>query len=167
MFLYLIFAESLYNYFFLQNGKPILVDSNLPPYTEEIHSHVDLFEPTVYEGEYLYSIVGWSFSTVNRRIKPEDYERQIVLISDRTNYFFPVETYPRPDVHTAFERFGMKLTNAGYRAKISPGVIDPGVYQIGFAFHNRNNGNSYHGVTNKFLIRTPNQLKISDTANSQ
>lgn len=164
MFLYLIFARDLYNNYFLKVGKPVFVNTVLPTRNEKINSHIDLFEPTVYEGEYVYSVVGWSFSKANRNIATEDYDRQIVLVSDKMNYFFPVESYPRPDVQKSFQAYGSKLTNSGFRAKISPGMIRPGVYQIGFVFHNPVNGKSYYSLMNKYLIRTPNQLKVSDKA---
>jgi hypothetical protein len=164
MFLYLIFARDLYNQFFLRNGKPVLVDAELPVRNDRINSSIDVFKPTSYDGEYVYSVMGWSFSKENRKIPPEDYNRQIVLVADKRNYVFPTESYPRPDISKTFTNYKADLLNAGFKAKLSPSVIKPGVYQIGFIFHNPINGKSFYSLSDRYIIRTSNQIKISDKA---
>lgn len=163
MLLYLVVANDLYVHFFLKNGKPILVNSQLPAESAQINGYVDLFEPIVYEGQNLHSLVGWAFSSIDTTLRPEDYDRQVVLISPQRNYYFNMQTYPRPDVQAAFQSLGMELTNAGYHAYISQEALAPGVYQIGFVFHNMQDGSIYYSRTNKYLICTPNRIQISDT----
>ena len=163
MFLYLTFAQGLYVHFFLKYGKPALVSTQLPVESAQIKGYVDLFEPIVYKGESLYSLVGWAFSTENPMMRPEDYDRQVILISTQKNYYFPMEAYPRPDVQLAFQSLGMELTNAGYHANISQEAIDPGVYQVGFVFRNPRDGSIYYTSITKYLIITPNHIQISDT----
>lgn len=163
MLIYLMFAQSLYSTFFLKYGKPVLVSSQLPAESAQIRGYVDLFEPIVYEGQSLYSLVGWAFSSEDPTLRPEDYDRQIVLISAKRIYYFSMEAYPRPDVQAAFQTLEMELTNAGYHANIAQETIVPGVYQVGFVFHNMRDGSIYYTTVSKYLICTPNHLQISDT----
>ncbi|MEW6712911.1 MAG: hypothetical protein AB1403_24040 [Candidatus Riflebacteria bacterium] len=163
MLFYLAFANDLYVHFFLKYGKPVLVNSQLPAESDQIKGHVDLFEPIVYEGQKMYSLVGWAFSIADLTIRPEDYDRRLVLISATNNYHFPMEAYSRPDVHAAFQSLGMELTMSGYHANVSQEAIAPGIYQVGFVFHNIQDGSIYHSRINKYLICTPNRLQISDT----
>jgi len=161
MIIYLVFAQDLYLHFFLRNGKPILVNAELPAVTNKIKLHIDTFQPTVYGGQYLYSMVGWAFSTTDPTMRLEDYERQLVLVSDEKNYIYPINTYPRPDVQKAYQSLGMELTNAGFSTWISQDAIQPGIYHIGVVFHDPQKGSTFYASTNKYLIRTPNQIQIS------
>jgi hypothetical protein len=163
MLIYLVFAQNLYTYFFLPKGKPTTISTELPEMTDQIQFHVDVFESTVFNGQYLYLMSSWAFSTADPAIPPGDYERQLVLISDNKNYFFSIESYDRPDIQTGYQSLGIQLTNAGFLTQISQDVIEPGTYQIGIVFHNPRNGSTNYSTTNKYLIRTPNQLKISDS----
>jgi len=163
MALYLILAPNLYSSFFLRNGKPIRVNAELPAMSKKIQLHVDTFKPTIYDGQSLYSMVGWAFSTADRAKNPEDYERQMVLISDKTNYIFSIETSPRADVQRAYKSLGMDLTKSGFTSLISQDLIKTGIYQIGVIFNDPQKGTSFYAVTDKYLIRTPNQIQISRT----
>ena len=164
MLLYLVFAHDLYVHFFLRNGKPIIINAELPAETDQINANIELFKPTIYNGQFYYVLTGWAFSTTDPAMHPEDYERQVVLISDEMNYYFPIETYSRPDVQKYFQSLGMELTNAGFHCQIYQDVIRPGTYQVGIVFYNHENESTYYAKTDKYLIRTPNQFQISSSA---
>lgn len=163
MIIYLVFAHDLYIYFILKNGKPILVNAELPAAAKGIKFHIDTFKPTVYDGQNLYSMIGWAFSTADPAMRPEDYERNLVLVSGKKNYIFPTISSPRLSLQKAYQSLGMELTNAGFSTIISQDVIKPGIYRIGIIFHDHHKGSSSYTLTNKYLIRTPNQTQVSLT----
>jgi hypothetical protein len=164
MLIYTNFARDLYVRFFLEDGKPVAVQADLPAESDHVNAHVDLFEPIVYNGQFLYSVVGWAYSTADPYMQPDDYERQVVLISDEINYFFPITTYPRPDIQEGFESLGMQLTSSGFRALIAPEIVTPGIYRTGVVFYDRNRRTAYYALASKSLIRTPNRFEIVDLA---
>ncbi len=163
MLLYLVFAHDLYNHFFLRTGKPVLVSAELPKRTDQIHAGIDRFEATFYDGQYSYVMIGWAFSVRDPAIPPEAYERQVILISEERNYFFSTENQPRADVQEVYKPLGLDLIRSGFSTMISRETIVPGVYRVGVSFHNPENGSTRYTKLDTYLIRTPNQLILSDS----
>ena len=165
LLLYLIFAYDLYNLFILRHGKPIRVSAELPEPTNLIYIGIDRFEPTYYDGQYSYVLVGWAFAGLYPGMPPEEYERQVLLTSNERSYFFSIETQPRQDVKDAFQLKELDLIRSGFTALISSQTIAPGVYQVGVSFRNPEDedGDTYYGITEKYLVRTPNQFYMSDS----
>ena len=161
MLIYLLFAKDIYNHFFITIGRPILENSTLPAENDAIKFHIDLFEPSTFKGQTYYSMVGWAFSTLDPKKPPEDYKRLIVIISEKRNYSISVDSYSRPDIQKYYQSLGMELNESGFRSQVAPDFIKPGTYRIGMVFTDPKDGSSFIKITNKILIRTPNQLQIS------
>lgn len=161
MVLYLAFAHQVYSQFFVKNGTPIRINGELPVLTDKIHGHIDYLKPAVFEGQVIFNLTGWAFSTDDPGMGPEQYERQIVLICGERNYFFSMDSYPRPDVQNAFATLDMKLTQSGFHVQISPDRLNPGTYRIGLIFIDPRDGTAKHNIIKHYLVRTPNQLQLA------
>lgn len=140
MLVYLIFAHDLYVKFFLSkaDGRPVVYEENLPRETKKIRGD---FGSILHLERGLYSLNGWAFFRSN----PDNtqFERLIVLQSDTKTYFYPVITSTRP-----------------IKVYISKEFIQPGSYQIGILFKNKQDKSVYYRITNKMIIRTPNYLLL-------
>ncbi len=163
LLLYLAFAHDLHDHFFLRHGKPVLVSAELPEKTGQIFIAIDSFKTTFYDGQYLFFMAGWAFSSIDPAMHPEDYERQVILISNEKSYFFATQNQSRLDIHQAAKSKGMDLKWSGFSALISKEALAPGVYQIGVSFRNPKDGSTYYGKVDKYLIRTPNQFHLSNS----
>ncbi len=163
MVLYLIVAPGIYDHFFVVEGKPIEVNVRLPAMVGESRSGVDALVIYNKQGG-VYQLWGWAFPMVNKSIPAGDYERQIVLATPTRNYVFAAETVERADVQEYFNDLGMDLTNSGFSALISKNAIELGEYRLGIVFRNLQDNTAYYIDTKRSLIRTPNQLKFSDSA---
>lgn len=156
MLIYVATAPTIYTRFILNEGKPAPVNENLPQPTDQISYSVDRLD--FIKGQGLYNLWGWSFF----RGDPDQaaYERWIVLQSDAQTYYYLSESFKRPELQSAFEDVNIDLTNAGYSAHISKYAIKPGTYKIGLLFKHKTSGELYFVVTNKLIIRTPNQIRM-------
>ena len=160
MILYLAFARSMYVRFFIKTGHPIRVNAELPALSGDIKACVDVLEPFTYEGKVFYSMAGWAFTTTDPAMPPEEYDRQLVLVSEDNNYLFPMETYRRNDVQRAFQHLGMELAFSGFHAEIAAETIRTDSYRIGVVFENPRKGTRFYALTRTLLVRTPNTLSL-------
>ena len=163
MLIYISFAPSLYTYFFLKNGKPIDLSEGRPGDSDEIHFAVDalFFQPV--DGQDMYNMQGWAFSTLDKSISPDKYERIVVLTSEDNIYFFPSQPAGRPDVQQGFVDMEMDLIYSGFNAIIAKDVIFPGVYRIGIIFRDPVNGSAHYSDKPAiYLVRTANRLFLKN-----
>jgi hypothetical protein len=156
---YFAVAPDLYVLFFLKNGKPLQIDGNLPTETDQIKFRIDNLEEVKYEGQNIYRLYGWAFSTMYKEVPPDMYEREIVLTSNSNTYFFPIENLKRPGVQDVYKYLQMDLVDSGFLTLISKDVILPGEYRVGIVFKNLLNNSAYYADKPKrTVIRTPNNL---------
>jgi hypothetical protein len=163
IFMYYAVAPDLYVHFILKNGRPLSIDENIPTETDQIKLSVDDLQPIEYQGQDIYRLYGWAFSTMERNISPDMYKRTIVLISDTKSYFFPVQTIQRPGVQKFYKDLQMDLLNSGFSSLISADAIKPGEYRVGVIFKNPISGAEYYSDKPKVtILRTPNNFSINN-----
>jgi hypothetical protein len=156
MLVYVAVAPDVYARFILKEGKPVPFDQNLPKPTDQISYSVDRLD--FIKGQGLFNLWGWSFFRGDR--DQSAYERWIILQSREQTYSFLSESFQRPELQSAFKDVDIDLSNAGFSAPISKYAIKPGTYQIGILFRHTSSNALYYIVTNKIIVRTPNQIRM-------
>jgi hypothetical protein len=156
MLTYAAIAPKLYVQFFLKEGKPAQFDFSIPQPTDQISFAVDRLELT--KEPALFNLWGWSFFRGDTN--QAAYERWIVLQSKENTYFYRSESFERSELQSAFEDVNIDLTNAGYNTYISKDAIARGEYQIGILFKHKSSNLTYYVVTDKMIVRTPNQILL-------
>jgi hypothetical protein len=157
MLIYVGIAPELYTRFILREGKPVQLAQSLPPATDQISFAVDGLD--LIKGQELFNLWGWAFFRGDN--DQSAYERWIVLQSNVKTYFFSSKSFRRRDVESAFEDVDIDLSNTGFFTSISKLAVEPGMYQIGILFKHKSNNNTYYIVTNKMIIRTKNQIRLT------
>lgn len=162
MSIYLVLAPTLHTYFFIKQGKPTGVNESLPTETEQIRFKVDGLDLIIQEGQEVYRLWGWAFSTLDVNMSPEMYEREILVVSSSNQvYAFSTNTVIRPGVQEAFKDLNMKLRKSGFAALISRDVLPPGEYRLGIVFRDPSTGQTYYtDKPKRILVRTPNSLSL-------
>lgn len=163
MLAYLALAPDFYNGVVLGVDKAVRFEGELPAATRRISYWIDGMNLMTVEGQDVYDLQGWAFL----RDEPDQsqYERFIILQSDRGNYIFPTRSVERPDVQSAFPDLTINVQNSGFSAFISKEGLLRGTYQIGILFRHASGG-EYFLVTGNALVRTANQLLVR-SRNSQ
>jgi hypothetical protein len=165
MFIYLLAAPGVYTRNVLSNGKPIEFSQALPATTDQIRASVDRLDPMASNGQDIYNLWGWAFYLGDA--DQAAYDRLIVLQSDDRTYYFPTESFKRPDLQLAFPDVSMDIRETGFSAYISNDVLHPGKYQVGILFEPRKGGDNYYNLSNKILVSTPNTLALEALSASE
>lgn len=162
MFFYLLVARSLYTQFFLENGKPVRVETSPPREEPQIRLTVDSLDQTIIEKEEVYRLWGWAFSPTDPTMSPDQYEREIILASNEKVYVFPTDTVARQGVQDTFKDLNMDLLNSGYSTLIAKDVLPVGEYRVGIIFRDPSTGQEYYTDKPKVILkRSPNGLSLS------
>lgn len=163
MLLYLLFAQDLHTYFFLEQGKPARVDESLPKEMKEITLKVDGLDQVILQKEELYTLWGWAFLESDTALPPHMYKREIVLTSGSKTYFFSTNSVERLGVQDAFEELNLDLTQSGFSTLISKDVLPLGEYRVGMIFIDPSTGSAYYSDKPRVvLLREPNGLSLSE-----
>ena len=160
MFLFFISAPRLHSKLFLDQGKPIQFDSDLPKSTPEGQFALMGLDSMRFDGEDVYQLWGWAFLTRDPTVNQIDYERTLVLKSDSHVYFFPITTTPTRNVQETFNTLDLDLTNTWFYTLIAKDFISLGRYRVGIIFEHHTEGTSFYLKTNGVIIRTPNHLVL-------
>jgi hypothetical protein len=162
MGLYFIFAPDVFTLFFTQNGKPLQIDAMVPPESDRIHFVIEELAPYVKDGENLYELIGWSFIVLDEGISPDEFVREIALVSNERNYFFPVRSgHRKPDIPSAFNDLSINFDTLGLSALIAEDTIEPGEYRIGIVFRSTSDGSAFYWDKPAYdLVKTPNTLRL-------
>jgi hypothetical protein len=165
MGIYLVAAPSIYDHFFIREGKPVQVNSNLPIKVTESESWVDRLD--VYnENDGIYQLFGWAFLTVDKNIPAGAYQRQVVLLTEKGNSVFAAASAWRTDVQLAYKNLGMDVNLSGISALINSNTLKSGIYRIGYIYKNTKSGNTYYIDTGRCLQRTVNEFSLEDPGSS-
>jgi hypothetical protein len=161
MILYIAFAPHVYTYFFVKDGKPVRTEDALPPDSGHIIFNVEDISLITQEGQELYKIWGWAFSTFDKTMSPDMYEREIALTSNSKTHYFPVFNVKRPGVNELYKNLGMNLAGSGFYVLIAKDVLELGEYRLGIVFRDPSTGFLYYADKPKrIIIRTPNKLTL-------
>lgn len=155
---YLVVAPEVYNSFFVKLGKPIYLKIDPPAASPLIYFNIEYSEDFVIEGQTLYQFTGWVF--LENAPDQSLYKKYFVLNSKDRVYYFPYEETERKDVIKFFEDLGLDILNSGFRALLSPEIVQPGKYNIGFLFMNNSGDKTYYSASNRYFIRTPNTAAV-------
>jgi hypothetical protein len=162
MFAYITFSVNLHTHFFLKYGKPIRIDKSLPQETMQIKFTVDDLDPIILEGQEMYQLWGWAFSTADANMAPDAYEREIILVSNSEIYIFPIHNVKRQGVQDVYKDLNMNLIFSGFSTYISKDVLPFGEYRVGIVFRDPSTGSTYYTDKPKIIIhRTPNRLSLT------
>ena len=83
---YVILAPIIYAHYFVQAGKPIKVEANLPNVTDEIVFSFDSNGSAILDGQKLHQLNGWAFIPQVR--SQSKFNQYLVLNSGSRTYFF-------------------------------------------------------------------------------
>lgn len=162
MTLYFVFAPDVFTRIFIQNGKPLQIDASIPAESDRIHFVIEDLVPYVKDGENLYELIGWSFILPDEGSLPEQFIREVVLVSNERTYFFAVRSGRRePDLPSEFKDMDINFDTLGLSALITEDTIKPGKYRIGVAFRNAADGSAFYwDKPVYYLVKTPNTLRL-------
>jgi len=149
MLVYLFAAHDLYNHFILTEGKPIQCQQDLPKGTQLIKYRLKKLNSNIISGQDINILSGTAF--LRKEPDQSQYERLIVLQSHTKMYFFPVINI---------------IKKTGILVNIAKEFIKPGTYRIGILFRHKIKDTVFYTVTNKTIIRTPNNIKIASLPSS-
>lgn len=110
-----------------------IVSDPLPSVTQDARMYVDKIR-LINVREEVYQMDGWGFLILDSKIAPPDYERTILLISNRYVFAIPAADVPRKDVQTAFEKLGLNLNESGFAGKFQNNALPKGDYMISLLF---------------------------------
>ena len=88
------------------------------------------------------------------------FEKYLVLNSASRTYFFAYDSFAWPGVQDAYKDLGLDLSSTGFHVLISGDGLRSGTYNIGFLFQDTAEDRAYYSVSNRYLIRTPNQVYV-------
>jgi hypothetical protein len=163
MFLYLLVARGLRTQFYLDQGKPVRVETSHPREEQQVEFVVDSLDQTIVAKEAVYRLMGWAFSTTDPTKSPDQYEREIILISDEKVYIFPTDTVERQGVQDTFQELNMDLLSSGYSTLIAKDVLPIGEYRVGILFRDPSTGQEYYTDKPRVILdRTPNSLELTN-----
>lgn len=155
---YLIAAPLINDKFLVSSGAPYpMGPASINP-TRSIRSYIETLGLQEVDGEWAYSMTGWSFFTKDKN--QANYEIFIVLRNNEREYFYPITSFIRTDLTKRFGNLGIDLTQSGFRTYIAHGPVHKGVYRIGIFYRHKNTGETFYQKTDARLIRTPNKLKL-------
>jgi len=170
--LYLLSGPSLYNHFFVQEGKPLELIELPAQETGGIRYNIEAIKfwsenMQVHEEVETYALWGWAFLNTGQQVLLQDFDRYFIISNSKDTYVFPTQVYPRPGVQDVFKDLGLEdLSSSGIYAVISRNAVPVGRYSIGLMFEQKHDGEQYFVVIGKELVRTPNHLKLEDQASN-
>lgn len=159
MIIYFIFTPKIYADIFIEYGKPIKYNGELPLITDDIKYSIDTNEMIIVEGHNIHRLTGWAFLIGD--LDQSTFEKYLVLNSNSRTYYFSYDNIKRSDVQEAYQDLGINVLLSGFNAYISGDHIRSGTYNVGFLFWNRVNNTAFYSVSNLYLVRTPNQVTVA------
>lgn len=105
----------------------------LPALTKDARMYVDRIMLLSARDE-VYQIDGWGFLILDSKMAPTDYERTLLLISDKNTFAVSTSNVPRKDVQTAYINLDLALEESGFAATIPIIALPKGDYVISLLF---------------------------------
>jgi hypothetical protein len=160
MFAYFIFAPDVFARFFARHGKPIQINNTLPAESGRIHFLVEGLVPVIKDGEELYELYGWALMVPENSLRAATAGRELVLISEAGNYYFPVDSTARnPELPEELAGVDVDRQTLGFRVLLFEDTIRPGEYRVGMVFRDPATGSAFYSdKPATYLVKTPNTL---------
>lgn len=127
--------------------------------TTEGKSYIDGLDDNPINGVNNKKLWGWAFLTTDKLISPDDYEREVILISDASHYTLSAERVSRAGVQAHFSDLEMNLVGSGFQAVFGENILLPGTYKIGILFTDIN-GEKWLLFTDKLIEKTNNTINL-------
>jgi len=137
---YLVSADFLFDRVFMVNGESNILDITIPNETQNIKSHVELFQKNRLEWKEVILLSGWAFVEGQSMNGMKTY---VVLKSNSSEYIFDTIPFSRWDVTQYFYNGTIDLRNSGWRANIPENVLNEDDFRIGYIIRN-NTTQSFH-----------------------
>jgi hypothetical protein len=157
-----LLAHNYYVHELEKDGRPIQEDvdisgvPNINQYRYYIES-LTLFD----ERNYIYNLSGWAFSTQNPADPTDQFNTQILLISEEDSFLFDASLVERDDVVQAFTDLDLEIRRPGFSALINNHLLPREEYCIGIIFTD-DDGEMLQGVnTGQILIRDAGSLVLA------
>ena len=117
------------------DGTETSFDQPLPESIEGILAYLDTLSNESLNGVEVMRLSGWAFL----QDEPDQtlYERFIILYSDHSVLYFPVNFVERLDVQDAFNSLGLNLQLSGFTTLISNDALTDESYEIGVLFQHK------------------------------
>ena len=164
MVVYFLTAPDLYAAIFAHHGKPLRMQGIKYKESDRISWVVEDLALTSVDGQGLFNLYGWAFIAPTGDGMTVEYTREIVLISEKRRYIFPVQSvFRNPSPQNLFREMNVDLNKLGFSAFIEENFIEPGKYRIGILFKDHSNDIVYYwDKPVYYLIRTPNLLRLEE-----
>lgn len=123
------------------------------------HSYIDGLDESLEYGANQVKLWGWAFLTSDRLKSPDDYQRSIILISEKSQYTLEVARVVRNGVQAHFSNLDMNLVGSGFQAIFDENSILPGIYKIGILFEDEE-GQQFLLMSDKYIEKTNNSTTL-------
>lgn len=162
MIAYFLFAPDLFTLAFINTGKPLQTEDTIPAGSNRIKFIVEDLGSYIKDGASLSNLYGWAYILPEEGEKADSYVREIVLVSEKKMYFFPVRSqYRNPGPQSLFGDAAVNLDTLGFNSLIAEDAIKPGRYRIGIVFKNVSTGKTFYwDKPAHFVIKTPNTFTL-------
>jgi len=116
-------------------GTETYFKGSLPEPNESVLDYIDSLSSESINGVEVLRLSGWAF--LQDEQDQTLYERFIVLYSDHSVLYFPMNFVERPDVQEAFNSLGGNLQLSGFSLLISKDALTDESYEIGVLFQHK------------------------------
>jgi hypothetical protein len=157
LIVYFFSSNSIYNSFFLKNGKPVEVNPKLPPESSSILFKIDYFRPIRYQGENLYEMRGYALNSATT--DTGDYKINIVLHSPDKELMFATIPEKRMDIDPILKKFKKSYKLCGFKLLLSKHVLDIENYQVYIVLEDAQTGSPTYIKTGKFIERQMSSIR--------
>jgi hypothetical protein len=139
-------------------GTETSFDQPLPKPNEGILSYLDTLSNESLNGVEVMRLSGWAF--LQDEQDQTFYERFIILYSDHSVLYFPVNFVERPDVQDAFNSLGLNLELSGFTTLISKDALTDESYEIGVLFQHKTQKTLFFAKTYWLISRQSGQYSL-------
>ena len=120
---------------------------------------IDRLQTVGEAAEGIYQLDGWAFPW-DGRVPLEQVRKRVVLLDERSMpHLLDAQLTVRPDVQQAFAEQAGDVERSGFSARLSPPMLQPGVYRLGILYTDRQSSSVYC-LTNTSLQRTSTALHL-------
>jgi len=142
----------------IYEGTETSFDRPLPEPNEDILAYLDTLSNESLNGVEVMRLSGWAF--LQDEQDQTLYERFIVLYSDHSVLYFPVNFMERLDVQDAFNSLGLNLELSGFTTLISRDALTAESYEIGVLFQHKTQKTLFFAKTYWLISRQSGQYSL-------
>jgi hypothetical protein len=140
------------------DGTEIHFDQTMLEPTDKLTVYMDTLSSELINEIPAIRVMGWAFLQ-----DVEDqalYERFVVLLSDQTTLYFPVDSMERQDVQDEFASLGLDLHLSGFTTLISTAILKEENYEIGVVFQHKTQKTVVFSRTNWIISQQSGQYML-------